>query len=172
MRVLVVLAGLALVLIPVQALAGGGGGCRQTITDGEPLVVNMTESCFGPEILEARPGETITFVNQDAYGHTVTGAGLAWGSTEILSYGDTIDVSFTDPGVYPYMCILHPGMAGAVVVDADDAAETVAAPPLRQPSAGETSSIVPALVLGGLAAAIVIVAVRASRPGLRPRTDL
>jgi len=172
MRWIALLAGLAVLMIPASAMAGGGGGCDQTIAEGEPLVVNMTESCFGPEVRDARPGETVTFINQDAYGHTVTGAGLAWGSTEILSFGESIDVTFDEPGVYAYMCILHPGMAGAVVVATDESPQAAMPPATSAEPPATTNTVVSAAVIALAASAILIGAIRMANPRLRPHTDL
>ncbi len=171
MRWMALVAGVAVLMIPASAMAGGGGGCDHTIFEGEPLIVSMMESCFGPEVLEARPGETITFINQDAYGHTVTGAGMAWGSTDILSFGDSTDVTFDDAGVYPYMCILHPGMAGAVVVATDESSQAAAPPPSAEPR-GAGNTVMPAAIIAVVASAILIMAIRMANPRLRPHTDL
>lgn len=102
--------------VPATAFAGGGGGCNQTLSEGEPLVVSMTQSCYGPEVATIEAGQALTFTNADPYPHTVTAAGQQWGSTELVSHGESIEVVFDEPGVYAYMCILHAGMAGAVVV--------------------------------------------------------
>ena len=52
----------------------------------------------------------------DQQDHTVTGLGFAWGSNRNLGPGASITYRFSRAGVYPYTCIIHPGMVGAVVV--------------------------------------------------------
>src|SRR5690606_28103368 len=74
-------------------------------------------------------GTEVTFRNLDAAPHTVTGESAAWGSTKQLAQGDSLSHTFEEAGVYPYSCILHPGMVGAVVVGgnklvADEPGET------------------------------------------------
>jgi hypothetical protein len=49
--------------------------------------------------------------------HTVTGAGSSWGDYTELQAIASVEHRFDDAGVYPYFCLLHPGMIGAVVVD-------------------------------------------------------
>lgn len=143
---------------PASALAGGGGGCNQTLGAGEPSTVSMTQSCYGPEVIAAAVGETVTFINADPYPHTVTGAGLQWGSTELLTNGTSLKVAFDQPGVYPYMCVLHAGMAGAVVVsdDASTAGSPVGssenAAPAASSSATPTQSATPVLIYAAIAA--------------------
>lgn len=138
-RTSILLAFVALVVTIVPASAGAGGGaiCRQTITDGEPLAVSMEQSCFGPEVTTVAVGDTVSFVNNDPYPHTVTGAGLAWGSVDMLQAQESTEVTFDTPGVFPYMCILHAGMAGVVVVeDAADGDALVVPPAASEPEPG------------------------------------
>ena len=97
--------------------AHAGGGCR-----GEPATaaqgdhVYMDGACFHPTVLYAQPGETITWLNGESLAHTVTGANSAWGDYTELGIGDSVAQRFDAPGTYPYFCLLHPGMIGAVVV--------------------------------------------------------
>lgn len=157
MRTVALLMMLAVVLVAQPASAGGGGGCHERVdTAGEPLVVSMNQSCFGPDVLRVGAGDTVRFVNNDPYGHTVTGAGLEWGSVDIMSYEAATEVTFDTPGVYPYMCILHPGMAGAIIVEAEEAAAAAPAAP-TSPSVASTS-VIPALVIGTAALGILALA--------------
>jgi hypothetical protein len=56
----------------------------------------------------------VTFVNRDNFAHMVGGTG--WGHFEDLHGGDTFAATFDETGIYPYACIYHPGMTGAIVV--------------------------------------------------------
>ena len=98
--------------------AAGGGGCHSSsaLSDGSATTVTMVKSCFGPTVTRVDAGATVTFINEDPGPHTVTGAAMAWGSTANMLQGDTLEATFADEGVYPYACILHPGMVGAIVV--------------------------------------------------------
>jgi plastocyanin len=98
--------------------ATAGGGCLHGTppTDGGGTTIEMIEMCFTPTVLHASPGDTVTFVNRDAVDHTVSGVGGTWGTYDDLHPGDRVAYSFADNGVYVYVCLIHPGMAGAIVV--------------------------------------------------------
>ena len=115
---------IAALLLPNSALAGGGGGCRGSPVTGEQgTTVEMQENCFTPTILGVQPGETVAWVNGDAVPHTVTGASVAWGDYTNLAEGESVSHRFTSSGVYPYYCLLHPGMIGTIVVGDGGGAE-------------------------------------------------
>jgi plastocyanin len=90
--------------------------------------VPMETCAFTPTILYVEPGQKIIWVNQDPVPHTVTGALLSWGSESAIQRGETVSYRFDEAGVYPYYCIFHPGMAGAVVVGEVDATEKAVEP--------------------------------------------
>lgn len=126
-------------LLPAApAGAGGGGTCHEPTDPAEGDVVAMAMSCFTPGTLWTEPGTTVRFVNKDSYEHTVTGT-AGWGTgTEPLAEGEDIQVTFDEAGVYPYTCIFHPGMNGAIVVGdgkgAGDLATTEPAEPEVEPA--------------------------------------
>ena len=100
-----------------SAEAGGGGHCEMTeLTDRAASRVAMKDSCFTPTVTRVKAGGTVTWVNRDVVAHTLTAPG-DWGSgyKEYLK-GDRSTFRFDDEGVFPYFCLLHPGMTGVVVV--------------------------------------------------------
>ena len=110
-------AGMAVLGGAGAASAGGGGGCMHGTapTDGGGTVVEMVDLCFTPTVLHVEPGTEVSFVNRDATDHMVTGVGDTWGTYDELGTGERVAYSFDEDGVYVYTCILHPGMAGAIV---------------------------------------------------------
>ncbi|MEX2158392.1 MAG: plastocyanin/azurin family copper-binding protein [Dehalococcoidia bacterium] len=105
--------------------AEAGGGCHaQTLTEEDGTTVLMEGACFNPAITHVSAGQNVTFINQDEMLHTVTGANTSWGDYEEVAFGGSVSHRFDNAGVYPYFCLLHPGMIGAVVVDGAGA-ETV-----------------------------------------------
>ena len=106
---------IALSLGAPAAMAGGGchGG---EFNDARGVKVDLVSACFSPTVIRIQPGQRVTWTNQDSMVHTVTGAAYRWGSTNELGTHQTISFRFANSGVFPYFCIIHPGMVGAVVV--------------------------------------------------------
>jgi plastocyanin len=104
----------ALTLPVVPATAGGGGGCHGETTQGVGDTVEMVRACFTPTTLRISAGDTVTFVNRDPLDHNVVADG--WGHLDDMGEGDAFTATFDDPGVYPYACMYHWGMTGAIVV--------------------------------------------------------
>jgi plastocyanin len=105
----------ALIAIP-NAGASGGGACPPPLTNGRATAVAIKNFCFGPTVVHVRPGESVTWTNRDSFDHTVTGANRSFGSYRSLKRNRSAAWRFERPGVYPYYCVVHPGMVGAVVV--------------------------------------------------------
>lgn len=115
-----------LIVVVIGALAfavpaAAGGGCHgigdPTAGSGSKGATLAIEHCmFTPTVVFVEPGERVTWVNEDRVPHTVSGVGLSWGSHDELSTGDSATYAFKSEGVYPYYCLLHPSMVGAVVV--------------------------------------------------------
>ncbi len=105
--------------------ASAGGGCRgEPVTTEETTTVTIGDMpCFSPTIIRVRPGDTVTWMNNGSLPHTVTGANASWGDYNELLDGQSLSHTFDAAGSYPYYCLLHPGMVGAVVVT-DEAASS------------------------------------------------
>lgn len=148
-------AALAAALV-VPAPAGAGGFCsgygREKFVDvsGRGLsmkgnVVHMKDNCFKETVLRVSRGATVQWVNGDAESHTVGGTAGTFGDmhAEIEPEG-TVAYRFDEEGIFPYVCLIHPGMAGAIVVGDGEGPDvaTVAAqvPPAAAGAAAETSS--------------------------------
>lgn len=70
---------------------------------------------FRPATVEAAVGQPVTWENHDPAEHTVTAEDGGFDSGTMAS-GATFEASFDAPGEYRYICALHPGMKGTVVV--------------------------------------------------------
>jgi hypothetical protein len=72
--------------------------------------------------IEILVGDTIVWKNGDQSKHTVTSGTLEdgpdgiFGGTEFLLPGEFYSFQFIETGYYPYFCLIHPWMAGAVTV--------------------------------------------------------
>ena len=138
---------LALAAAPAQA---GGGSCFSPSKSATGVRVDIREICFQPTVLFVDPGATVTWTNRESVDHTVTGLGGRWGSPESLHQGQSVTATFKEAGVYPYSCVIHYGMVGAVVVGtpSPDHSTGAAAPGLAQPSSEAVASPVAAQPAG------------------------
>ena len=118
--VLAATVGLLFVLVPtVPAHAGGGchdGTVRDVTGASVHNTVDLEGMCFVQTIIRIKPGQSVTWKNGDQTDHMVTGAGVSWGNLESLRPGRSVSYRFAQAGVYPYACMIHAGMVGAVVV--------------------------------------------------------
>jgi plastocyanin len=143
-----------------------GGGCHQgegaDPIEGNATVVKIDGCTFAPAVTRVAVGTEVRFLNSSPQMHDVTGRNGAWGSA-MLKDGQSYALRFSVPGLYPYSCSLHPGMAGVVAVgspvaanDAADIAPVSATVPASPTSAGDaTLPILAAAALGILAGALV-----------------
>ena len=93
----------------------------------------MKGIAFGPKVIEAQVGETITWTNGDDVLHTVTSGlpqkqgvpGVSKGKPsrpdgafdgDLDGAGATFETTIDEPGTYPYFCEVHSGMQGEVRV--------------------------------------------------------
>jgi plastocyanin len=148
-RLLVVLV-LATAALWPAAIAAAGGGCHGRSTQGSGDTVAMTKACFTPSVLRVDPGTEVTFVNKDPITHNVSAS--EWGSNGDLYEGDRFAVTFDREGTFPYACMYHYGMTGAVVVgdgtgpasgDPIEVGSVVDSTPLAKDRAARVSSATP-----------------------------
>jgi plastocyanin len=111
------IASLALALGCSSATSYGGGGG----TPG-PSQVFMQNIAFNPTTRTVAAGTTVTWVNQDGVGHTVTydsGPGSSFDSGTLAGQG-SFSVTFNTVGAVQYHCKIHgspgAGMHGTIVV--------------------------------------------------------
>jgi plastocyanin len=103
----------------VPAVAGGfcSGHGGEALTDRRSTTVIMEGNCFTPTVVRVEAGDSVTFTNEDPETHTVGGVAGSFGDmhAEVVP-GAAVTHKFATNGIYPYVCLLHPGLAGAVVV--------------------------------------------------------
>ena len=75
--------------------------------------VEITGFAFKPATLRTTAGTMVTWRNADAAPHTATGKQF---SSPQLRQGGSYRRRFTRLGTYAYLCALHPGMRGKVIV--------------------------------------------------------
>ncbi|HYF26556.1 MAG TPA: plastocyanin/azurin family copper-binding protein [Baekduia sp.] len=109
------LAGLALAL---GAAACGDESGVETSAGGEVegTRVGMRNLRFVPDRVRVAEDATVTFVNDESIQHTVVARSGADFESKLLSQGDTYKVTPHESGTIAYLCTLHPGMRGRIVV--------------------------------------------------------
>jgi plastocyanin len=93
--------------------SGGGAGAS--------VKVQMKDIAFQPADATVSKGGSVTWTNDESVGHDVTktagpGPDFKSGSPGALAEGDTFTQKFNTPGTVKYVCTVHPGMEGTVVV--------------------------------------------------------
>lgn len=81
--------------------------------------VSMKDIKFMPETVTVKADELIQWTNDDPVEHTVTyesGPAKKFDSGPVAS-GDTYEQTFTKKGTINYICTIHPGQKGKIVVE-------------------------------------------------------
>lgn len=126
---------LALILTTFALLVAGCGGDDDTETDtgateaqptatateeaggtasgGETVTITMKNIQFDPAEAEVAVGQKVVWPNEDDAPHNVVG-----GPIESETYGKGESFTFTpeEPGTIEYVCTIHPGMQGKLIV--------------------------------------------------------
>jgi plastocyanin len=89
---------------PAPAATGGGGS------------VTMKSIKFNPGTVKVKAGDTVTWTNEDSVGHDVTSKAFKSGSAGGIEPGQSFKHKFAKAGTFTYVCTVHPGMQGTVVV--------------------------------------------------------
>ena len=77
--------------------------------------VQIDNFTFTPATLTVAAGTTVTWKNEDDGPHRIGDKDGTFKSAA-LDTDDTFSHTFATPGVYPYICTIHPYMAGKIVV--------------------------------------------------------
>jgi predicted secreted protein with PEFG-CTERM motif len=95
--------------------------------------------CFIPATVTIGVGGMVTFSNNDTAAHTSTagtpedGPSGAWDSSLVMM-NSAYTTGALDAGEYPYFCMVHPWMAGLVIVEEESHDEAEAEPVMETPA--------------------------------------
>jgi plastocyanin len=101
---------------------GGSGGSTTTeqstapTSTGGGASVTMKDIKFNPTEVKIKAGQAVTWTNDDSVGHDVTADSFKSGSAGGIGGGQTFQHTFKKAGTFSYVCTVHPGMKGTVVV--------------------------------------------------------
>lgn len=82
---------------------------------GEPRAIRISGFQFAPAELTVSRGDTVAWINDDAFVHTTAADSGAWTSSE-LGRGQRFDFVASNAGRFPYHCAAHPVMRAILVV--------------------------------------------------------
>ncbi|MGA3401282.1 MAG: cupredoxin domain-containing protein [Acetobacteraceae bacterium] len=99
----------------VGAVVAAVGMRASNADDGTKVVIG--NFAFVPPTLRVKAGTTVTWVNQDDIPHSIVCPPLQVRSHP-MDTDESFSFTFAKPGVYNYLCGLHPFMHGQVVVSA------------------------------------------------------
>ena len=131
---------------PTASLATNTETEEQTSSNGtqsstNSTIIDIVNFAYNPADITVPVGTTVTWINQDDVGHTVTegdpnspkptnlrvfdssGEALT-GRVALIGPGQSWSYTFTTPGTYEYYCIVHPYMIGQITVTSTSSANT------------------------------------------------
>ncbi len=102
-------------VISLASLSGTAPGAKVVAKKG-PDTVAIADFLFGPEKLEVPKGTYVSWTNTDDSPHQVTVTSAGGLRTAVMLKGQKETLKFDTPGVYDYICGLHPNMKGKIEV--------------------------------------------------------
>jgi plastocyanin len=87
----------------------------QTTDSVSDNTVWIKDFAFDPANITVKVGSTVRWVNGDAVPHRIQFDDEHF-STILLGASQSGSQKFVEPGVYPYICLIHPDMQGTVIV--------------------------------------------------------
>jgi plastocyanin len=76
----------------------------------------IEDTAFVPQRLTVPVGGSVTWTNEDPFAHNVKAEQGDSFSSPDLRQGDTFTQKFDQAGTVHYICTIHPGMTGTVIV--------------------------------------------------------
>ena len=99
------------------ATPAGTAAASPTSARPASVTVRAEDMKFSPDAVTVQAGDTVTWKFSDKVPHAVQGIGdAAMGINSPIFTGGEWSHTFAIPGVYRYLCPLHPEMRGTVTV--------------------------------------------------------
>jgi plastocyanin len=111
-------------LLTVIALAGCGGDSDEAApgAGGDEAAppkgtVFMQDIQFKPKSITVKVGDTVTWVNRESIEHDVVAESEPKLKSELFGEGGKYQYEATKAGTIDYVCTVHPGMDGTLVIE-------------------------------------------------------
>ncbi|MDP2708851.1 MAG: PQQ-dependent sugar dehydrogenase [bacterium] len=95
--------------------SGGSGKVYRLMPGAGEVQININNFSFTPQVVAAKAGAKIKWLNQDNIMHTIIAEGLF--DSGQLEPGASYELILSEPGNYEYYCAPHPFMTGTIVID-------------------------------------------------------
>ena len=114
-----------LALVAVAMVAAGCGGSSKKSSSSTaagpgsaaaPGAVSLKDLRVHPDTVKVKVGEKVTWTNDDTVDHNVTATKGAKFKSRAFGGGKTYSFTPGKAGTIKYVCTLHPGMNGTLVV--------------------------------------------------------
>ena len=115
------------------------------------LGIDISGFAFDPNPMTIHVGDTVSWTNSDAVGHTATADDGSFDSGIIAPGTSSAGVTFRTAGTFAYHCRIHPSMHGTILVTAAPPATdtTPAAPAAPDSPDGTALGVLAMAALGG-----------------------
>ena len=123
-RILVALCAVLALALGLAACGGSSGGGSTSASTSAPassssgggVEIKMQNIQFAPKDTTVKVGQKVTWTNDDSVDHNVTATKGAKFMSQAFGGGKTYSFTPRKPGTISYVCTLHPGMAGKLIV--------------------------------------------------------
>jgi len=121
---LLLVVALLIIVLPLAGCAGSGtagttaketNAATSTETNAAKNEISIQGNAFNPDNLSIKVGDTVTWINNDSYAHTVKAAKSEFESGNMAG-GGKFSFTFSKEGTYEYICGIHTFMKGTVTV--------------------------------------------------------
>lgn len=102
------------VLLFATVLSGTAYGTN-ALTAPKTHTVVIEAMRFSPQVLEVSSGDTVVWINKDAFPHNAIATGHGFQSKDIAP-DDSWKFKAVKKGTFSYICTLHPTMKAVLVV--------------------------------------------------------
>jgi plastocyanin len=115
---------LLIIALPLASCTGSGSTSGTTMAEMTTAAAGTTAAkneisiqgnAFNPDNLSIKIGDTVTWVNNDSYAHTVKAKTGEFDSGNMAS-GAKFSFTFNKEGTIDYICGIHTFMTGKIVV--------------------------------------------------------
>jgi plastocyanin len=101
---------------PAAAATTSSGTGGATAPASGTVAISMKDIAFNPKTATAKIGEKVVWTNDDAVQHDVVAKSGATFKSKLFGQGATYAFTPTKAGTISYVCTIHPGMDGTLVV--------------------------------------------------------